>query len=52
MTIHWCVRTEHGPEQADQYVAMCGYESGVRKEFRFDSLVKVTCEECLKRYQI
>lgn len=45
---HWCVRTECEPGEADKYKALCGYASENKKEFRFDSLERVTCSKCLR----
>lgn len=42
---HLLVRTEHVPGEPARYLALCGYESGEKKDFAV-TLAKVTCEAC------
>lgn len=46
--LHWCARTTNTPGEAEQYTATCGYTSENKKEFRFDSMERVTCSKCLR----
>lgn len=51
MIIHMAVRTDQAPGKPARYVALCGYESSDKKEFRFLDYIKVTCKKCLERYK-
>ena len=48
--LHWCILTGTTPGEPEQYTATCGYTSTTRKEFRFDSMERVTCPDCLEKY--
>ena len=48
MILHWCVMTGTVPGEPEQYTATCGYTSENKKEFRFDSMERVTCSKCMR----
>jgi hypothetical protein len=46
-TTHLLVRYEVTPGDADMYVAICGYKSGIKKDFSVDG-ARTTCTKCLE----